>query len=457
MDVKVEELSALTRKVTITIPAEEVQGRLDEAYAKLQKESKMKGFRKGKVPRSVIVKSYQAQVQGEVGEKLVQDTYFDTIEKQDFDPVVHPEITDATFNDDGSFTYVAQVDVRPVVELGTYKGLEVERPDNTVTDAAVDYELAAMRRQMAVLKSVEDRPIAVDDVVVVDYQGFHKDRPIKQVKSEDLSVDVGSGQLDAEFENNLVGVKQGEETSYEVDFPESHPNPILAGKKVTFKVTVKDVKERVLAELDDEFAKDVNEQFSTLDELKAAIRERLQKDKEAAAAGDLNDRIMKKLLENHQFEVPERLVRFELDEIIKNTKERLEKNGMSLEAAGISREDLEKTNRPIAVQRVTGDFILKKIAEVEDIKVQDEDLERTFKRIGEQYNMPVARVKEFFKNRDDLLPLMNEVLNEKILGFLKEQAQLIDPAPKADQPADETAQQKEQGTAAAPEEEKSTE
>lgn len=457
MDVKVEELSALTRKVTITIPAEEVQGRLDEAYAKLQKESKMKGFRKGKVPRSVIVKSYQAQVQGEVGEKLVQDTYFDTIEKQDFDPVVHPEITDATFNDDGSFTYVAQVDVRPVVELGTYKGLEVERPDNTVTDAAVDYELAAMRRQMAVLKSVEDRPIAVDDVVVVDYQGYHKDRPIKQVKSEDLSVDVGSGQLDAEFENNLVGVKQGEETSYEVDFPESHPNPILAGKKVTFKVTVKDVKERVLAELDDEFAKDVNEQFKTLDELKTAIRERLQKDKEAAAAGDLNDRIMKKLLENHQFEVPERLVRFELDEIIKNTQERLEKNGMSLEAAGISREDLEKTNRPIAVQRVTGDFILKKIAEVEDIKVQDEDLERTFKRIGEQYNMPVARVKEFFKNRDDLLPLMNEVLNEKILGFLKEQAQLIDPVPKADQPADEAAQQKEQGTAAAPEEEKSTE
>jgi len=109
------------------------------------------------------------------------------------------------------------------------------------------------------------------------------------------------------------------------------------------------------------------------------------------------------------------------------------------------------------VQRVTGDFILKKIAEVEDIKVQDEDLERTFKRIGEQYNMPVARVKEFFKNRDDLLPLMNEVLNEKILGFLKEQAQLIDPVPKADQPADEAAQQKEQGTAAAPEEEKSTE
>ena len=441
MDVKVEEISALTRKVTITIPAETVQARLDEAYAKLQKESKMKGFRKGKVPRSVIVKSYQGQVQAEIGEKLVQDTYFDIIEKQDIDPVVHPEITDANFNDDGTFTYVAQVDIRPVFELGTYKGLEVERPDTTVGDAAIDFELNAMRRRMAVLKSVEDRPVANDDVVVVDYQGYLKGRPMKHVKSEDMSIDVGSGQMDVEFEKKLVGMRQGEEATHEVDFPATHPNPLLAGKKVEFKVLIKDVKERVLAPLDDEFAKDVNESFATLDDLKKAIREQLEKDKAATADGELNDRVMKKLLESHQFDVPERLVRFEIEEMIKNTQQRLEKSGLSLEAAGISREQLTTTNRPVAVQRVTGDFVLKKIAEVESIKVNDEDLDRAFKRIGDQYNMPVARVKEFFQNRDDLLPLMNEVLNEKILAFLKQEAKLIDPiatsdaAEKAEQPA----------------------
>ncbi len=441
MDVKVEEISALTRKVTITIPAETVQARLDEAYAKLQKESKMKGFRKGKVPRSVIVKSYQGQVQAEIGEKLVQDTYFDIIEKQDIDPVVHPEITDANFNDDGTFTYVAQVDIRPVFELGTYKGLEVERPDTTVGDAAIDFELNAMRRRMAVLKSVEDRPVANDDVVVVDYQGYLKGRPMKHVKSEDMSIDVGSGQMDVEFEKKLVGMRQGEEATHEVDFPATHPNPLLAGKKVEFKVLIKDVKERVLAPLDDEFAKDVNESFATLDDLKKAIREQLEKDKAATADGELNDRVMKKLLESHQFDVPERLVRFEIEEMIKNTQQRLEKSGLSLEAAGISREQLTTTNRPVAVQRVTGDFVLKKIAEVESIKVNDEDLDRAFKRIGDQYNMPVARVKEFFQNRDDLLPLMNEVLNEKILAFLKQEAKLTDPiatpdaAEKAEQPA----------------------
>lgn len=447
MDVKVEEISGLTRKVTITLPTEDVQNKVEEAYAKLQKESKMKGFRRGKVPRSVIVKSYKPQVEAEVGEKLVQDTYFDIIEKQDFDPVVHPEISEPSFNEDGSFTYVAQVDVRPEFELGEYKGVEVEEIDASVDDAAVEFELNKIRKDMAALKTVEDRAVAMDDVVVVDYQGFHKGNPMKHVKNEDFSIEVGKGQMDPEFETKLVGMKQGEEAAHEVEFPEKHPNPILAGKKIEFKIKVKDIKERVLAELDDEFAKDINEQFKTLDDLKKMIRERLEKDKESAAAGELNDRIMKKLLETHTFDVPERLVRFEVEQMIKQTEEQLEKSGMSLESAGMNREELANSNNPIAVQRVTGDFILKKIAEVEEIKVNDEDLERSFKRIGDQYSMPVDKVKEFFQNRDDLLPLMNEVLNEKILNFLKEEAKLVKSV-KEEQKADEAVAESEDGNKA---------
>ncbi|NNK94376.1 MAG: trigger factor [Desulfobacterales bacterium] len=427
MDVKVEELSSLTRKVTITLPADQVKTKLEEAYNKLQKESKMKGFRRGKVPRSVIVKSYKPQVEAEVGEKLVQDTYFDIIEKQDFDPVVHPEISEPSFNDDNTFSYIAQVDVRPEFELGDYKGLEIEKPDTTVDEAAIELELSSMQRQMAALKTVDDRPIAMDDVVVVDYQGFHNGHPMKQVKNEDYTIDVGSGRMGQEFEAKLIGMNKEENATHEVEFPEKHPNPILAGKKVEFKVSIKDVKERVLAELDDEFAQDVNEKFKTLDDLKNTIRERLQKDKDSAVEGELTDRIMQKLLEHHQFDVPERLVMFEVEEMIKQTEQQLEKNGMNLEAAGLSREELVKSNRSVAIQRVTGDFVLKKIAESEEIKVNDEDLDRAFKRIGDQYNMSVAKVKEFFQNRDDLLPLMNEVLNEKIINFLKEHASFVEP------------------------------
>ncbi len=440
MDVKVEELNGLTRKVTITLPADEVQGKIEKAYAKLQKEAKMKGFRRGKVPRSVIVKTYKPQVEAEVGEKLVQETYFDIIEKQDFDPVVHPEIDEPAFNDDGSFTYVAKVDVRPDFELGEYKGLEIEDVDTSVEEAAVDFELTRIQREMAALKNVEDRAVAMDDVVVIDYQGYHKGNPMKQVKNEDFTVDVGKGQMDPEFEAKLIGMKRGEEASHEVEFPEKHPNPILAGKKVEFRIKVKDVKERVLAEIDDEFAKDVNEKFETLDDLKSMIKERLEADKKSAADGELNDRLMKKLLDVHKFDVPERLVRFEVEQMIKQTEEQLEKSGMNLEAAGLNREELAKNNEPIAIQRVTGDFILKKIAEVEEIKVKDEDLDRAFKRIGDQYSMPVDRVKEFFKSRDDLLPLMNEVLNEKILNFLKQEATLVQPETTAKEAAAEDAQ-----------------
>ena len=428
MDVKVEEISELTRKVTITLPGDQVKVKIDEAYSKLQKESKMKGFRRGKVPRSVIVKSYKPQVEAEVGEKLVQETYFDIIEKQELDPVVHPEISEPSFNDDGTFTYIAQIDVRPAFELTDYKDIEVEKPDSTVEEAAVDFEISTMQREMAALKSVEERSAEMGDVVIVDYQGFHKGHSMKQVKNDDYTVDVGSGRMGQEFEAKLVGMNKGEEAQHEVEFPEKHPNPILAGKKIEFRIKLKDIKERVLAELDDDFAKDVNEQFKTLDELKNGIRERLQGDKESAADGELTDRIMQKLLEKNQFEVPERLVRFEVEEMIKQTEQQLEKSGMNLESAGMNREELEKNNRAVAVKRVAGDFILKKIAEVEEIKVNDEDLERSFKKIGDQYNMSVAKVKEFFQNRDDLLPLMNEVLNEKVLKFLRDEASLIEPS-----------------------------
>ena len=153
MDVNVEEISALTRKVTVTLPADSVQSKLNQAYDKLKKETKMKGFRRGKVPRSVIEKYYKGQVEAETGEKLVQEHYFDAVENNGVDPVVHPDIKDAKFNDDGSFTFVAEVDVRPEFELAEYKGLEVEKEEILVTDEEVELELAEMQKNLAVLRS----------------------------------------------------------------------------------------------------------------------------------------------------------------------------------------------------------------------------------------------------------------------------------------------------------------
>lgn len=439
MDVNVEEINALTRKITVTLPEESVQPKLNEAYDKLKKETKMKGFRRGKVPRSVIIKYYKAQVEAETGEKLVQDNYFTAIEKQGVDPIVHPEIQDVKYNEDGSFTFIAEVDVRPTFELAQYKGLEVEKEEILVTDEEIQLELAEMQKNMAVLRSVTDRPIQKGDVVIVDFQGYHEDTPMPQVKNENYSVDVGSGNMGAEFEEKLVGMNREEEGIQVVDFPEAHPNPIIKGKKIEFRITVKEIKERVLAELNDEFAKEAGEEFKTLEDLKASIKDRITKQREERAEGAITDKIMQKLLDAHNFEVPKRLVAFEIEQMIKQTEQQFEQSGMTLEAAGLSREKLAEQNAGMAEKRVRGDFILKKIAEVEEIKVEEEDMERGLKRIGDMYNMSVAKVKEFFKNRDDLLPLMNELLNEKILAFLREHAVFVDAVKPAEGNEENTA------------------
>ncbi len=438
MDVVVEDVSALTKKITITLPKDGVQKKLEKAYGKLQRETKLKGFRRGKVPRTVIVKHYQGQVEAEVGEKLVQDSYFDAIEQEKVDPVVHPDIADPKFNDDGTFTFVANIDIRPEFELADYKGLEVEEVINEISDAAVEVELGELRRDMAPLRSVTDRGVENGDVIVVDFEGFHNGKAMKEVRNENYSVDVGAGKLSPEFEEKLVGMKQGEDASHEVEFPAEYVNPVLAGKNVEFRVKVKDVKERVLQELNDEFAKDVDENYTSLSDLQGEIRERLQKEKDDRAEGDVTDRVMLKLLEGHEFEVPQRLVRFEVEEMIKNTEKSLEQQGMNLESAGINRDELAERSKETAEKRVRGDFILKKIAETEDIKVNDEDMDRAFQRIGDQYNMPIAKVKEFFQSRDDLLPFMNEILNEKVLTFLRENAKFVEaPAAAKEEAAEE--------------------
>lgn len=427
MDVVIEKLADLTRKITVTLPEAMVQKELKTAYDKVQSDVKIKGYRRGKVPRSVIVKNYKPQVEGEVAEKLVQDTYFTVIEQEKIDPVVHPEISEPRFRDDGTFSFVAMIDVKPVFELQGYKGVEVERPVVEVSEEEVAAELESMRVEMAPLRSVGERAVVKGDIVVVDFQGYHHDKPMKEVKNDNFSVDVGSGRISPEFEEKLVGMQPGEEAKHEVDFPEKHPNPVLAGKKVVFKVKIKDVKERVLPELDDEFAKDVGEEFTSLADLKAAIHQRLLKQKTERAEGDLTDRIMHKLLDAHPFPVPVRLVRFEVEQMIKSVEKDLEKSGLNLESAGINRVELAERHKETAEKRVRGDFILKKIAELESIKVSDEDLDRGFKRIGDQYNMPVAQVKQYFGgSRDDLLPFINELLNEKLLAFLRAEAKLVD-------------------------------
>jgi trigger factor len=424
MQINVEDVSQLTKKMTITLPETQVVQELESAYKKLNSEVSLKGFRKGKIPRQVLEKNYRPKVEYEVAEKLIQGTYFDALEKSKIDAVVHPDIREQKFAENGTFVYTAEVDVRPQFELAEYKGLEIEQPALEVTDEEISQELEVLRKQMAPLQSVEERAVELGHLAVVDFQGYHNGNPIKQVVGENYSVDVGSGQFGKEFEEKLLGLKKGEETSQEIDFPANFANPILAGKKVEFKINVKDVKERLLPALDDEFAKEVGEEFAGLEALKAHIREKKLQAKKDAQRGDLTDKLMRGLIENHDFEIPPRLVAYEIEAMIKELESNLERQGVTLEAAGFNRDALVEQYKLAAQARVKGDFLLKKVAEKEGLKLENEDIDQGFKRISEQYNMPVSEVKKYFSSRDDLLPFMAELLNEKILSFLLDAAKM---------------------------------
>lgn len=435
MEIVVENLSDLTRKLTITLPKETVGPALEKAYAKINKEVRLKGFRRGKIPQGVLENNFRTQVEGEVGEKLVQDSYFDAVEKEKLDPVVHPEIIEHKFLEDGSFVYAALIDVKPQFELNEYKGLEVEKPTITVSEEEIEKEIILLQRHQAVLQTAEEgHALALDDVAIVDFQGFHDGKAMREVQNENFSVDIGMHRLGKDFEEKLLGLKKGDKTLYEITFPGDYPNPTLAGKNVEFKVDVKDVKVRIKPELDDEFAKDIKPELNTLADLKEDIRQRLQKTKDDALQGDLDDKIMHKLIELNPFEVPQRLVNFEIQEMLKQTEENLKRSGLSFESAGINLEELVEKNKEVAVKRVKGDFLLKKIAEVEEIKIADEDIQRGYQRIADQYRMTIDEVKKYFKRREEILPFMNELHNEKVLGFLREQAKYTEVAPSESAP-----------------------
>ncbi len=431
MHVNVEDVSDITKKLVVTLPADMVGDRLDAAYDKLNKEVRIKGFRRGRVPRPVLEKSFRPQVEAEVAEELVKETYFDALEQTDLDPVVHPQVEAHRFQEDGSFCYEAKVDVRPEFELADYTAITVQVPEVVVDDEEVEERLAALRRQHAPLRTVEDRPVAEGDIVLIDFTAVDEEgKAIDQVRGSGVSVEVGSGQMGEEFEAALVGLEKGTAGERTVTFPPGFANQFLAGKTVTFTITVKEVQERLLPELDDEFAADVDDRFSSIAELRDHVRQQILEEKERAVDGDLADKIMAELLARHDFPVPERLVVYEAEMMVKQLEQRLLAKGVSIEAAGLDRDKLAASYREAAEKRVRGDFILKKIAEKEGIKLSEEDIEAGFERVAREYNMEVGEVKQYFRAREDALPFMHELLNEKILDFLRQKVAVERVAPE---------------------------
>ncbi|ABB32103.1 trigger factor [Geobacter metallireducens RCH3] len=419
----VESLSSVKKKISFEIPAERVSAEIEKVFGQIQKRAAIKGFRKGKVPRSLVEQNYRSMMESDVLKNLFDETYFKALADHKIFPVSHPHIESDEVKRGEALKYSATVEVFPEIDVKDYKGLEVKR-ERFVSDVApVEARLNEMREGMAELKPLEEGKCAeTGNFVVIDFVGSVDGIPFEGGAAESYQLELGSGRFIPGFEDQLVGVKAGEQRTVEVTFPEEYGNKDLAGKAASFAVTVKEAKVKELPELDDEFAMQFGE-FETLEQLKTKLAE-LHKDQETARIkADVQDRIVKALIGNNEIEVPSTLVERQLQMMLSNMKNRLAQQRLSLEMMGMDDESFKTHYRDSAESQVKGSLLLEAVAKKEGITVNDPDVEAKLRAMAEEAGQDFDRVKDFYEQnhnaKENLVAHLNE---EKVLGYLLENA-----------------------------------
>ncbi|MCK0473557.1 trigger factor [Halalkalibacter sp. APA_J-10(15)] len=425
MTVKWEKQEGNEGVLTVEVEAEKVNDALDQAFKKVVKKVNVPGFRKGKVPRSLFEKQFGVEsLYQDALDILLPGEYAQAVEEAGIEPVDRPEIDIETMEKGSNLTFTAKVTVKPEVELGDYKGLEVEEPDTNVTDEDVEAELTTLQERQAELVVLEDGEIAEGDTVVFDFEGFVDGEPFEGGQADNYSLEIGSGQFIPGFEEQMIGLKAGDEKDVEVTFPEEYHAENLAGKPATFKVKVHDIKRKQLPELDDEFAKDANEEVETLDELKASLKEKLQKDKEHQADHQVRDALVQQASENATIDVPEAMVNSEVDRMLQEFEQRLQAQGMNLEMyfqfSGQDEAAMRQQFQEDAGKRVRMNLTLEAISEAESLEASDEDVDKEIEKMAEMYKRSADEIKGLLAAQGGVDSLKADLKVQKAVEFLVE-------------------------------------
>ncbi|OPX04820.1 trigger factor [Geobacillus proteiniphilus] len=405
MSVKWEKLEGNEGVLTVEVDAEKVNKGLDAAFKKVVKNITLPGFRKGKVPRVLFEKRFGVEaLYQDALDILLPEAYAKAVEEAGIEPVSMPEIDIEQMEKGKSLIFKAKVTVKPEVKLGQYKGLEVEKMDTTVTDEDVENELKRLQENYAELVVKEDGTVENGDTVVIDFEGFVDGEPFEGGKAENYSLEIGSGTFIPGFEEQLVGMKAGEEKEIQVTFPDEYHAKQLAGKPATFKVKVHEVKAKQLPALDDEFAKDVDEEVETLDELKAKIRARLEEAKKNEAEAAVRNAVVEKAAANAEIDIPEVMVKNETDRMLREFDQRLQMQGLNLQMyyqfSGQDEAALREQMREDAEKRVRAALTLEAIAKAENIEVTDEEVNKELEKMAEAYKLSVDKIKELLGSLD---------------------------------------------------------
>lgn len=422
MSVKWEKLEGNEGVLTVEVDAEQVNKGLDAAFKKVVKNIALPGFRKGKVPRVLFEKRFGVEaLYQDALDILLPEAYAKAVEEAGIEPVSMPEIDIEQMEKGKSLIFKAKVTVKPEVKLGQYKGLEVEKMDATVTDEDVENELKRLQENYAELVVKEDGTVENGDTAVIDFEGFVDGEPFEGGKAENYSLEIGSGTFIPGFEEQLVGMKAGEEKEIQVTFPEEYHAEQLAGKPATFKVKVHEVKAKQLPALDDEFAKDVDEEVETLDELKAKVRARLEEAKKNEAETALRNAVVEKAAANAEMDIPEVMIKNETDRMLREFDQRLQMQGLNLQLyyqfSGQDEASLREQMKEDAEKRVRAVLTLEAIAKAENIEVTDEEVEEELQKMAEAYNLSVDKLKELLGSLDGV---KEDLKWRKTIDFLVE-------------------------------------
>ncbi len=425
MQVTTEKLDKKQIELTIEVDEQKFEEGLQYAYKKIVKQINIPGFRKGKVPRKILEQRFGVEIFFEDAvEYIMPQAYLEAVETLDESivPVGKPEIDIVQLEPNKPFIFKAKVEIKPEVELGEYKGLELEKLDTAVTEEDVNKELEQLRQRHAQLEVVgEEGQVENGDFVVIDFVGKVNGEPFEGGTAEDYTLEIGSGTFIPGFEDQLVGMKLNEQKVIEVTFPADYHSEELAGKEATFDVTVKEIKRKKLAELDDEFAKDISE-FETLQELKNDIENKLKKRKEENAQNHLREQAIAKASENAQVDIPQAMIDTQIDDILQNFDLRLRSQGLSLEKflqySQQTQESIREQYQEDAKKAVKNQLVLEAIAKAEGIEVEEEDLEKEFERLAEMYNQKKEEIKEILTQQGQIDAIKHSIRIDKAVDFI---------------------------------------
>ncbi len=427
MDIKVEaeNLTEVKRKLTVEIPSGDARREYRKILRQFTGMAQLPGFRRGKAPAGVVRARFKEDIRSELFRALIPDAYQAAIEQESLKPLGQPQIEDFDYEEGDPLVFVARLEVLPEFQLPEYRGLEAKVDDEPVTDEVVAAELDKLRDRHSNLVAVEEsRPIVVGDYAVIDVSGVHADADPGDeavVSDEGVVVEVGGEHTQSEFSEALEGMKVGEEDDIEVEYGPDYPEKKLAGRRVSFEISVKEVKRKELPEVNDEFAKDLGD-FESLDELKTNIREQLESQRDRKHNAEVKNLLADRILEGVGFEVPDVLVEERIDRRISDVAYNMVSQGVDPQTAQIDWARVRDDFRAPAERDVRLSLVLSRIAEDEGMEVTSEEMDAEIASLAESSGQPVEKVRQRFSKEDDRNGLRRQMLKQKAMDLVQQEA-----------------------------------